>query len=91
MRSVDAFGEAVDDEILFDYAAKEGLVFVTCDEKIHTIAHARLKDGEAFRMVFWPQEHHARMSDGDFVRALEELSRKPDTFAYSIEYIKPKR
>ena len=31
------------------------------------------------------------MSDGDFVRALEELSRKPDTFAYSIEYIKPKR
>jgi hypothetical protein len=91
MRSVDAFGEAVDDKILFDYAAKEGLVFVTCDEKIHAIAHARLKDGEAFRVVFWPQAHHARLSDGDFIRALEELSRRRDAFAYSIEYIAPKR
>jgi hypothetical protein len=40
---------------------------VTCDEKIHTIAHARLEAGETFRMVFWPQEHHARMSDGDLL------------------------
>ena len=91
VRSVDVFGEAVDDDILFDYAVKEGLVFVTCDEKIHTIAHARLEAGETFRMVFWPQEHHARMSDGDFVRALEDLSRRSDAFSYSIEYIKPKR
>jgi hypothetical protein len=91
VRSVDAFGEAEDDPVLFDYAAKEGLVFVTCDEKIHAIAMARLKTGEAFRMVFWPQEHHARMSDGDFIAAFEELSQKPDAFAYAIEYIKPKR
>jgi len=91
VRSVDAFGEAEDDDVLFDYAAKEGLVFVTCDEKIHAIANARLKAGEAFRMVFWPQAHHARMSDGDFVRALVELSEKPDAFCYAIEYIKPTR
>ena len=31
------------------------------------------------------------MSDGDFIRALEELSQRSDAFSYSIEYIKPKR
>lgn len=90
VRSIDAFGEAVDDDILFDYAAREGLVFVTCDKRIHAIAKARSQAGQAFRMVFWKQTHHARMSDGDFIRALEELSRKPDAFAYPIEYIRPK-
>jgi hypothetical protein len=88
VRSVDTFGEAVDDNILFDYAVKERLVFVTCDEKIQAIAKARSQAGQAFRMVFWKQAHHVHMSDGDFIRA---LSRKPDAFAYPIEYIKPKR
>jgi hypothetical protein len=41
-------------------------------------------------MVFWKQAHHVRMSDGDFIRALEELSQRSDAFSYSIEYIKPK-
>lgn len=91
IRSVDAFGEAVDDDVLFDYAAKEGLVFVTCDEGDHGVAAVRLKAGQAFRMVFWKQAHHARMSDGDFITALEEISRKPNAFAYPIEYITPKR
>jgi hypothetical protein len=54
------------------------------------IAIEWLKAGRAFRMVFWKQAHHARMSDGDFVRAFEELAAKPNAFAYSIEYIKPK-
>jgi hypothetical protein len=31
------------------------------------------------------------MTDGDIVRALEELEAKPDAFAYPIEYLKPKR
>lgn len=91
VRSVDALGEGVDDDILFDYAAKTALVFVTCDERIHAIAVARLKTGQAFRMVFWKQAHHARMSDGDFIMALEEIARKPNAFSYPIEYVTPKR
>ena len=90
MRSVDALGEGVGDEILFDYAAKAALVFVTCDERIHAIAMERLKAGQAFRMVFWKQAHHARMSDGDFIMALEDLARKANSFSYPIEYITPK-
>lgn len=91
VRSVDALGEAVGDDVVFDYAAKEGLVFVTCEKGIHAVAAVRLKAGQAFRMVFWKQAHHARMSDGDFIIALEEISRKPNAFAYPIVYIKPER
>jgi hypothetical protein len=90
VRSVDAFGEGTDDTVLFAYAAKEGLAFVTSDGPIHTIAMEWLATGRAFRMVFWKHKHHERMSDGDIVRALEELARKPNAFAYPIEYIKPK-
>lgn len=91
VRSVDALGEGIDDAVLFAYAAKEGLVFVTNDEPIHTIAMEWLAAGRVFRMVFWKHKHHERMSDGDIVRALEKLARRPNAFAYPIEYIKPER
>ncbi len=90
MRSLDAFPEGTDDEVLFEHAAREGLIFVTNDKRIHAIARVWLEAGRPFRMVFWGFAHHSRMSDGDFVRALEELAAKPDAFAYAIEYIKPR-
>ena len=40
-------------------------------------------------MIFWRFAHHARMSDGDFVRALEALAERTDNFIYPIEYITP--
>jgi hypothetical protein len=89
VRSVDVFPERTEDGVLFEYAAREGLVFVTSDKGIHAVARAWLDGGRPFRMVFWRFAHHMRMSDGDFVRALEALSRRPDAFAYSVEYIKP--
>jgi hypothetical protein len=45
----------------------------------------------AFRVVFWKHKHHARMCDGDFIAAFEELSAKADAFAYPIQYIKLER
>jgi hypothetical protein len=90
VRSVDALGEGVYDTVVFEYAAKEGLVMVTSDERIHVIAMDWLAAGRTFRMVFWKHKHHARTSDGDFIAAFEELAAKPDAFAYPIEYIKPK-
>jgi hypothetical protein len=41
-------------------------------------------------MIFWKLERHRKMSDGDFVRAFEEIAKNPTAFAYAIEYIKPK-
>ncbi len=29
------------------------------------------------------------MSEGDFLNAFERLARRPDAFAYPIEYVKP--
>ncbi len=89
-RSIDVFPEGTKDDVLFEHAAREGLAFVTSDEGIHAIAHAWLNRGRSFRMVFWSFAHHARMSDGDFVRALEDLAGRDDAFRYSIEYITPK-
>jgi hypothetical protein len=90
LRSIEVFPERTKDGVLFEHAAREGLVFVTSDEGIHAIAHAWLKSGRPFRMVFWKFAHHMRMSDGDFVRALQELAQRDDAFRYSIEYITPK-
>lgn len=50
VRSVDAFGEAVDDDILFDYAANEGLVFVTCDKRS---TRSRMRGSRRERRFAW--------------------------------------
>ena len=59
------------------------------DKGIHAIAIDHLKAGKPFRMVFWRLERHRKMSDGDFVRAFENIANKPSAFTYPIEYIKP--
>jgi hypothetical protein len=91
MRAIDVFPEKTPDAFLFAHAADQGRAFATCDEGVHVIAMQWLQAGRAFRMVFWKHAHHARMSDGDLVRAFEEIAAKPNAFAYPIEYIKPKR
>lgn len=89
-RCIDVFEGGTVDDVLFEYAAQQRLVFVTSDKRIHAIAVTWLASGRAFRMVFWKHKHHERMSDGDFIAALEELAAKHDAFAYPIEYIKPR-
>jgi hypothetical protein len=50
---VDLFGQENDDAELFAYAAKEGRVFLTCDEGIQAIAHDWLRQGRTdFRMIY---------------------------------------
>jgi hypothetical protein len=90
-RAIDVFPERTPDEALFEHAAGEGLVFVTSDRGVHTIARRWLEEGRPFRMIFWRFAHHARMSDGDFVRALEDLAERADHFVYPIEYVTPGR
>lgn len=90
VRSADIFPETTEDEVLFEYAAREHLTFVTCDKGIHAIARGWIEEDRPFRMVFWKFAHHARMSDGDFVDAFEDIAATPDAFTYPIQYIKPK-
>lgn len=91
VRAVDTLGERNDDEALLAYATQGRRIFVTNDEGIHEIAHRWLRESRSFRMIYWRMEHHREMSDGDIVRAIEEIVAKPDAFAYPIEYVKPVR
>jgi hypothetical protein len=90
LRAIDVFAERTDDETLFGYAAEHGRVFVSSDEPAQKIPRRWLETGRPFRgMSCWPQRHHQRMTDGDFIAALEELAREQTAFAYPIRYIKP--
>jgi predicted nuclease of predicted toxin-antitoxin system len=40
-RAIDVFPEGTDDVILFEYAAKNNRVFVTCDKKLRRLSVAR--------------------------------------------------
>ena len=91
-RAVDHFGQENDDADLFAHAAKEGRVFLTCDEAIHVIAHDRLRQGRTdFRMIYCTMERQQEMTVGELLEAIEEILHKPNAFAYPIEYVKPRR
>ena len=92
VRAVDQFGQENDDAELFSYAAKEGRVFLTCDEGIQAIAHDWLSQGRTdFRMIYCTMEHQQEMTIGELIEAIEDILRKPDAFACPIEYLKPSR
>jgi hypothetical protein len=89
-RAVDLFPERTKDPILFEYAASSSRVFVTNDEAIQRTGEAWLREGRPFvGLMFWPQEHVRRMSDGDIIRKIEELAEQDSPFAYPIVRIKP--
>ena len=91
-RAVDLFGQENDDAELFAHAAQAGRVFLTCDEGIQAIAHDWLRRGRTdFRMIYCRMEHHQKMTIGQLLEAIDEVLRKPDAFAYPIEYLKPSR
>lgn len=91
-RAVDFFGQENDDDELFAHAAQAGRVFLTCDEGIQAIAHDWLSRGRTdFRMIYCRMEYHQRMTIGQLLEAIDEILRKPDAFAYPIEYLKPSR
>ena len=91
-RAVDLFGQENDDAELLAYAAKEGRVFLTCDEGIQAIAHDWLRQGRtAFRMIYCTMEQQQEMTIGGLLEAIEDILQKPDAFAYPIEYVKPPR
>jgi hypothetical protein len=90
VRAIDLFAEGTGDEALFSWAAEHGRVFVSSDEPAQEIPKRWLRERRPFRgMICWPQKHHRRMTDGDFISALERIAADPRAFAYPICYIKP--
>ena len=63
VRAIDTFPEKTSDPVHFDYAAREGRVFLTNDKPSENIAIQWLREGRPFRgMIVWPQLHYRRMS-----------------------------
>jgi hypothetical protein len=90
VRAIDVFPERTDDERLFAWAAENGRIFVSSDEPAQEIPKRWLRERRFFLgMICWPQKHHRRMSDGEFISALERGAADPQAFAYPIYYIKP--
>ena len=91
VRAVDMFGQENDDAELFAHAAKEGRVFLTCDEGIQAIAHDWLSQGRTdFRMIYCTMQHQQEMTIGDLLEAVEGILANANAFAYPIEYLKPR-
>ena len=92
IRAIDAFPEGTDDDVHFDYAARENRVMVGNDIHVKLLAERRYAERSPFRgLVWWPREHYGRMKPGDFVQAFEELARQDPFAAYPIVHIKPIR
>ena len=91
VRAVDMLAEGTEDEDQFESAAKENRVFVSSDEPFVAIAYRWLREGRPFRMVTWPQEHHKKLTIGDFVREFEALAEREEPFAYPIVHLKPQQ
>jgi hypothetical protein len=89
VRAIDVFPERTPDDILFEYAARQGRVFVTNDEPIHRIAASWLKQGRPFQgLVFWYQEDYDSMTTGDILRSFDALAEKEKPFGYPIQHIR---
>jgi len=93
LRAIDAHPERTKDPVHFEHAARADRVMVSNDADVKAIAESWLASGQRFRgLVWWPRRHYARMSDGDFVTAFEDLAAQDDPFSlYPILFIKPRR
>ena len=61
LHAEEEFGEKTADAPLFEYASKEGRVFVSTDHDILPIASQWLREGRPFRMIWWEQMETQRI------------------------------
>ncbi len=55
------------------------------------IAERWIAEGRSFPgFIWWPRKSYAIMSNTAILDAIEGLMRRPDAFAYPIEFIKPR-
>ncbi len=88
-RAVDHFRQDEDDDVLFEHAAKENLVFVTNDEDLLASTVSWLEENRSFRMIYWEKKHHDQVSIGTFLDRFEKLAEEHNPFCYSIRFLNP--
>jgi hypothetical protein len=88
-RTVDNFAQDEDDDVLFEHAAKENLVFVTNDEDLLASTVSWLEENRSFRMIYWEKKRHDQVSIGTFLDKFEKLAEEDDPFCYSVRFLNP--
>jgi len=88
-RAVDTFAQDEDDDVLFEHAAKENLVFVTNDEDLLAIGASWLEENRSFRLIYWEKKHHDQVAIGTFLEKFEKLAEQDDPFRYPIRFFNP--
>ncbi len=89
-RAIEAFPEGTDDDVHFEYAAKDNRVFVTNDQPLKAIAYRWLREDRHFKgVVTWPQEHYKKMTVGYIVSEFERLAEEDEPFCYPIRHLYP--
>src|SRR6186997_2122031 len=83
-------GQGCDDEQVFTYALEHGYVVLSSDERALWRPKKYRAQGHPFPgMACWPQRHRSRMTIGEAVEALEQMTREDDPFAYGYRFIQP--
>jgi len=90
-RSVDIFAEDEDDDVIFEHAAKENLVFVTNDEDVLAAGKRWLENNRSFRMVYWEKRLQDRVSIGSLLEKFEKIAEEENPFLYPIRFLNPDR
>jgi hypothetical protein len=88
-RCVDVFVQDEVDDVIFEYAAKENLVFVTNDEDLLASAKSWLEKNRSFRMIYWEKQLQDRVSIGALLETFEQLADEEDAFLYPIRFLNP--
>jgi hypothetical protein len=85
-----ALGQGCPDEVVFAYAARNGRVWLTRDERALRLPKAWATQGRPFTgMLVWPQRHRKRMTVGEVVQFLEALADEDEPFAAGVRHVKP--
>ena len=92
VRAIDVLPQDTHDDDILEYAAREQLVFVSSDAAAVAFAWSRVAEGRPFAgMIVWTQDSRRHMTEGDFVRFLDELAQEENPFASAVRYAKPRR
>ena len=79
-RAVDNFPQDENDDVLFEHAAKENLVFVTNDEDLLASTVSWLEENRSYRMIYWEKKASRPGEHRHFPRQVRKTRRRRRPF-----------
>ena len=86
--ATEEFGEKTRDTPLLEYATEIGRVMTSTDKHMLQTGKQWVKEGRAFRMIWWQQKRTQRILLSAVLDAFEDLAADESAFLYPIAYLK---